>query len=118
MKTKMSKLRIAVIDDYQHVARKYGDWDSLGAQVAVFHEPFPDAFAVVSALAEFDVLVAMRERTRFPAEVLRGLRKLKLLVTTGPANAAIDISAATAEGIVVCGTGYPELGSTSELTGR
>jgi phosphoglycerate dehydrogenase-like enzyme len=112
----MSTLRVAVIDDYQHVARKYGDWDSLDAEVETFHEPFPDAFAVVSALAEFDVVVAMRERTRFPAEVLRGLRKLKLLVTTGPANAAIDITAATAEGIVVCGTGYPELGSTSELT--
>ena len=112
----MSTLRIAVIDDYQHVARKYGDWDCLDAEVEMFHEPFPDTDAVVSQLAGFDVLVVMRERTRFPAEVLRGLKELKLLVTTGPANAAIDVGAATAQGIVVCGTGYPELGSTSELT--
>jgi phosphoglycerate dehydrogenase-like enzyme len=116
MKTKMNTLRIAVIDDYQHAARKYGDWASLDAEVEMFHEPLGDADAVVSQLAEFDVVVATQERTRFPAEALRGLRKLKLLVTTGPANAAIDITAATAEGIVVCGTGYPELGSTSELT--
>jgi phosphoglycerate dehydrogenase-like enzyme len=98
------------------VARKYGDWDSLDAQVEVFHDPFPDTDAVVAQLAEFDVLVAMRERTRFPAEVLRGLKNLKLLVTTGPANAAIDVAAAQVQGILVCGTGYPELGSTSELT--
>jgi phosphoglycerate dehydrogenase-like enzyme len=112
----MSKLRIAVLDDYQHAARKYGDWDSLEAHVEVFHEPFADADAVVSRLAEFDVVVAMRERTRFPAQVLRGLKRLKLLVTTAPANAAIDVPAANAQGVVVCGTGYPELDSTSELT--
>jgi phosphoglycerate dehydrogenase-like enzyme len=116
MKETMSKLRIAVLDDYQYAARKYGDWDSLDSQVVVFHEPLGDADTVVSQLAEFDVVVAMRERTGFPAEVLRGLKRLKLLVTTGPLNAAIDVPAANAQGIVVCGTGYPEFGSTSELT--
>jgi phosphoglycerate dehydrogenase-like enzyme len=61
-------------------------------------------------------LVAMRERTRFPAEVLARLPRLKLLVTTAPANAAIDIAAAKAHGIVVSGTGYPDVAATSELT--
>jgi phosphoglycerate dehydrogenase-like enzyme len=112
----MGDLRVAVLDDYQHVARKYGDWDSLKAHVEVFHEPFPDAGSVVSQLAGFDVVVAMRERTRFPAEVLRGLTQLKLLVTTAPGNAAIDVPAAHEQGIVVCGTGYPEHSSTAELT--
>jgi phosphoglycerate dehydrogenase-like enzyme len=112
----MTDLRIAVLDDYQYAARRYGDWNSLDAQLEVFHEPFADVDAVVSQLAEFDVLVAMRERTRFPAEVLRGLKRLKLLVTTGPFNDAIDVPAANAQGVVVCGTGYPELGSTCELT--
>jgi phosphoglycerate dehydrogenase-like enzyme len=112
----MSKLCIAVLDDFQYAARKYGDWDSLDAEVVVFHEPFLGAEAVVTALAEFDVVVAMRERTGFPAEVLRGLKRLKLLVTTAPANAAIDVRAANEQGVVVCGTGYPEFGSTSELT--
>ena len=112
----MTDLRIAVLDDYQYAARRYGDWNSLDAQVEVFHEPFADVDEVVSQLAEFDVVVAMRERTRFPAEVLRGLKRLKLLVTTGPFNDAIDVPAANAQGVVVCGTGYPELGSTCELT--
>ena len=62
------------------------------------------------------MVVAIRERTHFSADVLHGLNRLKLLVTTGMANAAIDIPAANAQGIVVCGTGYPEVGSTSELT--
>ncbi|MFG1667749.1 hypothetical protein [Streptomyces sp. Y7] len=82
----------------------------------VFHGPLPDADAVVSQLAGFDVVVAMRERTPFPADVLRRLTRFKLLVTTGPVNAAIDLSAADAQGIVVCRTGYPDAAATSELT--
>jgi phosphoglycerate dehydrogenase-like enzyme len=99
-KSTMSKLCIAVLDDFQYAARKYGDWDSLDAEVVVFHEPFLGAEAVVTALAAFDVVVAMRERTGFPAEVLRGLKRLKLLVTTAPANAAIDVGAANEQGVV------------------
>ncbi|MFJ9567535.1 D-2-hydroxyacid dehydrogenase family protein [Streptomyces fuscichromogenes] len=112
----MNDLRIAVLDDYQRVARKYADWDSLNARVEVFHEAFPGADTVVSRLAEFDVVVAMRERTPFPADVLRRLPRLRLLVTTGPVNASIDVPAAKALGIVVCRTGYPDAAATAELT--
>lgn len=109
-------MRIAVLDDYQHVARKYGDWDSLEAHVEVFHGPLSDADKVVAQLADFDVVVAMRERTPFPAHVLRRLGRLKLLITTGMGNAAIDIPAASAQGIVVCGTDYPRFSAAPELT--
>ncbi|WP_327122383.1 D-2-hydroxyacid dehydrogenase family protein [Streptomyces sp. NBC_01341] len=109
-------MRIAVLDDYQHVARSYADWESLNAYTEFFHHAFPDADAAVSQLADFDVVVAMRERTRFPADVLRRLERLKLLVTTAPANAAIDVQAANAQGVVVCGTGYPDVAATCELT--
>ena len=112
----MSKLRIAILDDYQDVALTYADWTSLRADVKVFRSAFPDADAVVSQLTDFDVLVAMRERTRFAAKVLSRLPRLKLLVTTAPANAAIDVAAANAHGIVVSGTGYPDVAATSELT--
>jgi phosphoglycerate dehydrogenase-like enzyme len=112
----MDKLSVAVLDDYQNVARQFADWDSLKAQVVVFHDAFPDAETVVGKLAEFDVVVAMRERTRFPAEVLRRLKRLKLLITTGPANAAIDVPVAAELGITVCGTDYPFISSTPELT--
>ena len=112
----VGNLRIAILDDYQDVALKYADWASLRADVKVFRSAFPDANAVVSELADFDVLVAMRERTRFPAEVLARLPRLKLLVTTAPANAAIDVAAARARGVVVSGTGSPDVAATSELT--
>jgi phosphoglycerate dehydrogenase-like enzyme len=111
----MFRLRIGILDDYQDVARSLADWSSLDADVEVFTAPFADADEVVKQLADFDVLVAMRERTRFPAEVLSRLRSLKLLVSTGPVNSAIDVAAATELGVVVSGTGYFSY-PTAELT--
>jgi phosphoglycerate dehydrogenase-like enzyme len=99
-------MRIAILDDYQNVARSFADWDSLDAEVVTFDKPFADADEVVRRLVEFDVVVAMRERTRFPVEVLERLTGLRLLVSTGPVNAAIDVAAARKLGITVCGTGY------------
>jgi len=99
-------LRIAILDDYQNVATGLADWGSLGAEVVAFTKPFADADEVVRALAGFDVLVAMRERTRFTADVLERLTDLRLLVSTGPANAAVDLAAALRLGITVCGTRY------------
>lgn len=99
-------MRIAILDDYQNVALSFADWDSLDAETVVFTKPFADADQVVRSLAGFDVLVAMRERTPFPAEVLERLTDLRLLVSTGPVNAAIDVAAAHRLGITVCGTGY------------
>jgi phosphoglycerate dehydrogenase-like enzyme len=102
-------MKIAILDDYQNNATDLADWGSLAAEVVVFTKPFADADEAVRSLAGFDVLVAMRERTRFPAEVLERLTDLRLLVSTGPANAAIDVAAARRLGITVCGTGYESL---------
>ncbi|QWF84304.1 D-2-hydroxyacid dehydrogenase family protein [Amycolatopsis sp. CA-230715] len=99
-------MKIAILDDYQNVALGFADWDSLGAEIEVFTEPFADADEVVARLAGFEVVVAMRERTRFPAELLARLTDLRLLVTTGRRNAAIDVDAASRLGIVVSATGY------------
>jgi phosphoglycerate dehydrogenase-like enzyme len=99
-------MRIAILDDYQGVALGLADWDSLHAEVHVFTEAFENEGAVVTALAEYEVVVAMRERTPFPSSTLNKLSRLKLLVTTGPVNAAIDLDAAHRLGITVCGTGY------------
>jgi phosphoglycerate dehydrogenase-like enzyme len=99
-------MRIAILDDYQDVARSFADWGSLDADIVVFAKPFTDADDVVRRLAGFDVLVAMRERTQFPVEVLEKLTDLRLLVSTGSANAAIDLSAADRLGITVSATGY------------
>jgi phosphoglycerate dehydrogenase-like enzyme len=101
-------MRIAILDDYQNVATTFADWDSLDAELVVFTTPFSDTDEVVRRLAGFDVLVAMRERTQFPAEVLEQLTDLRLLVSTGPINAAVDVVAARAHGITVCGTRYDQ----------
>jgi phosphoglycerate dehydrogenase-like enzyme len=99
-------VRIAILDDYQHAALQFADWDSLDAEITVFDKPLGDQDAVARALEGFDVVVAMRERTRFDAAQLRLLPDLKLLVSTGPRNAAVDVAAANAQGVVVSHTGY------------
>ena len=96
-------MRIAILDDYQNVALTFGDWDSLKADITVFTEPLDD---VVKQLQGFDGVVAMRERTQFTADVLDRLPDLKLLVSTGKRNAAIDVPAARRNGVVVSATGY------------
>ncbi len=96
---------VAILDDYQRVALSMADWASLGPAVSL--QPFHDRLherEIVERLRSFDVIVAMRERTPFPGSVLAQLPSLRLLVTTGRRNAAIDIPAATARGIVVSGT--------------
>ncbi|MFI7116345.1 D-2-hydroxyacid dehydrogenase family protein [Amycolatopsis sp. NPDC049868] len=99
-------MKIAILDDYQEVALGFGDWGSLGAEIEVFTKPFADPADVVGRLRDFEVVVAMRERTRFPAEVLDRLPALRLLVSTGHRNAAIDVAAARRNGVVVSSTGY------------
>jgi phosphoglycerate dehydrogenase-like enzyme len=98
--------RIAILDDYQGIALDCADWKSLPADVAIetFTEHLGGEAAVAAALAGFDVVVAMRERTPFPASLLERLPDLRLLVTTGMRNLAIDMEAARGQGVTVCGT--------------
>jgi phosphoglycerate dehydrogenase-like enzyme len=110
-------VRVAVLDDYQDVARTYGDWSALAAEVEVFHDHLDDHDALVRRLEPFEVVAAMRERTPFPRELLEALPNLRLLVTTGMRNASIDMDAATDLGVTVCGTSLGTTGSsTAELT--
>jgi len=99
--------RIAVLDDYQYVAATYADWSLLPESVEVveFADHVDDSETLVRRLTPFDVVVAMRERTPFPRALLERLPNLKLLITTGAANKSIDVAAANAHGITVCGTG-------------
>jgi phosphoglycerate dehydrogenase-like enzyme len=110
-------VKVAVLDDYQDVARHYGPWEELGdaVEVTVFTDHVADEESLVDRIAGFPVVVAMRERTAFPRRVLQRLSDLRLLVTTGMGNAAIDLAAAKDHGLVVTGTGG--LGPpTAELT--
>jgi phosphoglycerate dehydrogenase-like enzyme len=107
--------RVAILDDYQDAAREFGDWDSLDAEVVVFHDHLTGDDEVVERLQPFDVVMAMRERTPFPRDRLERLPNLRLLVTTGMGNAAIDTEAARELGITVAGTGGTPT-HTAELT--
>jgi phosphoglycerate dehydrogenase-like enzyme len=110
-------LRVAILDDYQGVALRLADWGSLpaGTDVAVFRDHLAREGEVAARLAGFDAVVAMRERTPFPGSLLARLPRLRLLVTTGMRNASIDLRAAAAQGVTVCGTrGLPY--PTAELT--
>ena len=108
---------VAVLDDYQGVAEALGPWDELGDAVSVtsFRDHVDDDDELVTLLGAFEVVVAMRERTPFPAHRLERLPNLRLLVTTGMANASIDVAAARRQGIVVAGTGGLSA-PTAELT--
>src|SRR5215218_1794437 len=98
---------VTVLDDYQSVALTSADWSEVQAAhtVEVITDHIADQSALVRRLADSDIVVAMRERTPFRADVLAALPALRLLVTTGMANASIDLAAAARQGITVCGTG-------------
>ncbi len=109
-------MRIAILDDYQRIALQSADWTLLGAtEIVPFHGHIADTADLAAELRAFDVIVAMRERTPFTAERLRLLPGLRLLVTTGMRNASIDLPAAHAQGVTVCGT-RGSAGATPELT--
>ena len=103
-------MRLSILDDYQGVALAMADWSALqgrGVEIAVERHPFADEDAVVRALADSEIVAAMRERTAFPKRVVDRLPKLKLLITTGMRNAAFDMGALKERGVTVCGTGGP-----------
>jgi len=107
---------VALLDDYQGVALGMADWKNLpaGTEVTVFKDHLADEGAVAKRLADFDIVMALRERTPFPRSLLERLPKLKLLITAGMRNASIDMKAAADRGVVICGTAglpYP----TAEL---
>jgi phosphoglycerate dehydrogenase-like enzyme len=112
-------LRVAVLDDYQSVAERFGDWRRVQAQCMVefFDRSLSTVDEAARALADFDIICLMRERMPVPAALIQRLPRLKLICVTGAHNRTLDLQAATARGIVVChtenaSTEHP----TSELT--
>ena len=104
-------MRIALIEDYQDAARSSADWGSLPAdtEIVAFHDHVEDEDALVERLADFDVVVGVRQRTQFTRTLFARLPKLKLLMNGG--GAAIDMPAATEHGVTVC-----TLGGTNTAT--
>ncbi|MEI7712596.1 MAG: D-2-hydroxyacid dehydrogenase family protein [Rhodospirillales bacterium] len=114
-----NKSKIAVLDDWQGVARNAADWSALEAKadVTIFQEAFADEDDAVAKLADFDIVLSMRERTPLPASLINRLPKLRMMGMTGARNASLDTPACTARGIPVCNTsggGYAD-SATAEL---
>ena len=110
-------MKIAVLDDYQGVALESADWSAVmsRAEVVAYSDHLLDEEALAGRLRDSEVVVLMRERTAFPKSLFERLPNLRLLVTTGMRNAAVDVRAAAEAGVTVCGTAglsYP----TAELT--
>ena len=100
-------MRLAIIDDFQNVALSSADWSAVkarGVDIAVFNDHVSDSAKLVERLKDFDAIMVMRERSRFPRTVIEGLTKLKLLCNSGMGNRSIDLDACSDRGITVCGT--------------
>src|ERR1700722_5159477 len=102
----MTRLRCAILDDYLNLSLKLADWSRIEdrVDVTVFNQPFASQDSAVSALKDFEIVLAMRERTPFPRAMFEQLPKLKLLITSGMRNNSIDLEAAKDKQVVVCGT--------------
>jgi phosphoglycerate dehydrogenase-like enzyme len=102
----MTRLRCAILDDYLNLALTVADWSKVSdrVEITVFNQPFATPEAAAGALKDFEIICAMRERTPFPRAQFAALPQLKLLITSGMRNAAIDIEAAKDHKVVVCGT--------------
>src|SRR5688572_27460845 len=110
-------LKAAILDDYQNVAMTLADWSPVkkDVELKVYDKPLGGPDQVIAALKDCEIVCLMRERTLFGADIINALPRLKLIVTSGLRNAAIDVAAANARGVVVSGTeslGHP----TAELT--
>jgi phosphoglycerate dehydrogenase-like enzyme len=110
-------MRIAILDDYQNLALQSADWSEVQShgEITVFTDTIANQKSLQERLAPFDVLCVMRERTPLSGALIRELPNLKLIVTTGKRNDAIDVAAAAALGIRVCGTESSST-ATPELT--
>ncbi len=112
------RVRVAVLDDWQAVARHSADWTRLQqrADLVFFEEPFAGADKLAKALADFDIIVAMRERTKFSKELIGNLPKLRMIALTGGRTWTTDFDTLNARGIPMCHTGGEKSGAaTAEI---
>lgn len=104
----MSRYKIAILDDYQDVAKSFADWGAIKelADIEIFDNHLHEENEIITRLMPFDIICVMRERTPLTASLLTNLPNLKLVVSTGARNRSIDVEVAQKLGIEVQNTGY------------
>jgi len=108
MSTNPGLFKIAILDDYQNVARTMADWSILDgrAAITVFNDHLADADAVVARLQPFEIVCVMRERTPMTRDIIERLPNLRLIASTATVNASIDLAAAAERGVQLVHTRY------------
>ena len=109
--------KVAVLDDWQNIARQSADWSALTkrAEVVFFDKAFASEDEAADKLADFDILMAMRERTPFPTSLVCRLPRLCMFSLTGQRAPSIDMATLIKQGVTVCYTGG---GGTGEQTAQ
>jgi phosphoglycerate dehydrogenase-like enzyme len=110
--------KVAILDDWQRVAQRSADWNGLAqqAELKFFEDAFADPEELVRNVADFDIIIAMRERSAFPAAVIEKLTKLRMIALTGARTWTMDLDACTKRHIIVCHTTATTAGAaTAEL---
>ena len=116
MKIYSKKINVAILDDYQNVSRDFTSWDKLNDKIDldIFNNYIGSEENLSNILSKYDVLCLMRERTPLPGLLIKRLPNLKLVITSGMWNAAVDIEALKKRNIIFCGT-ETKIHSTAEL---
>jgi phosphoglycerate dehydrogenase-like enzyme len=110
--------KVAILDDWQGVAHSSADWSELAqkAELVFFKEAFSSPDDLVRNLLDFEVIIAMRERSAFPKAVIDKLANLRMIALTGARTWTMDLDACTRRNIVVCNTAATTAGAaTAEL---
>ena len=110
-------LKVAILDDYQNISHQFVDLKKLSGkyEIKVFSEPFQNEEEAIENLKDFEALLVMRERTPITENLIKNLKKLKFIITSGMRNKAIDLNAAKKRKIIVSGTEI-NTNPTCELT--
>jgi len=117
LQKKLINMKVAILDDYQNISLILGNFEKLKKDFDfhVFNKSFENEDDVIEKLKDFEILLVMRERTPITKNIIKNLKKLKLIITSGMKNKSIDLLAAKERNILVCGTDSNS-NSTAELT--
>jgi D-3-phosphoglycerate dehydrogenase / 2-oxoglutarate reductase len=96
-------MKAVVLEDWNHFFPGVPSLERLRERIAieVQHDKPSDQADLLARLADAEIVVLNRERTKFDASVINALPALELIVQTGGISPNVSVTAATARGIAV-----------------